>query len=78
MALINLLVKHKAKMNPTNAHKYGWWTPLHTAVAKKRAVNCRILAELGSDLEARDGRGMTALELAGNNSKLAKAIKVRR
>jgi hypothetical protein len=40
-AMIRLLMKHGAKINPTNAHKFGWWSPLHEAVEKRRPISAR-------------------------------------
>ncbi len=73
--LIRLLVRHGAKLNPSNAHNFGWLTPLHEAVERRRVENARLLVELGSDLTSRDGRNLRALDLCGEHSAMAKAIR---
>ncbi|KAM3570563.1 hypothetical protein VYU27_007373 [Nannochloropsis oceanica] len=76
LPLLHLLVLHGARLNPPcNSYAFGWLSPLHTAVEKRRVGNVRALVELGSDVKGRDGRHMTPLDLCGRQSGIAKAIK---
>jgi hypothetical protein len=75
--LIRLLHKHHARLKPTDAGTDGWLfgTPLHVAVDEDRTENARLLAELGSDLSAKDEHGKMALDYCDASSPMAKAVK---
>ena len=63
------LIRRTVERNPEALHRRmsrfeEGLTPLHFAIARKRHDLLDLLIELGADLEARDGRGRTALEVA--------------
>ncbi|TFJ80935.1 hypothetical protein NSK_007578 [Nannochloropsis salina CCMP1776] len=73
--LIHLLVKHGAHLNPPpHTRRYGWQSPLHLAVEKKRLGAVRELVAMGSNIFGRNGQQQTPLALCGQFSAVAKAM----
>jgi len=61
---IELLIQAGANVNGKASESYGGWTPLHGAAARNSDAIVATLLKHGADRNARDAKGMTALEVA--------------
>jgi ankyrin repeat protein len=61
---VEMLIQAGADVNLKTFAAYDGWTPLHGAAARNSAGIVAVLLKHGADLTARDGKGLTALEVA--------------
>jgi ankyrin repeat protein len=63
-AAVELLIQAGSDVNLKTSPSCDAWTPLHGATARNSAGIVAVLLKHGADLTARDGKGLTALEVA--------------
>ena len=74
---VETLIRAGALVNLKTLESFDGWTPLHGAAARGSAETIEVLLKHGADPAAKDGQGMTALQVAERHG-FADAAKVLR
>ena len=74
---VEMLIQAGADVNLKTSASYGGWTPLHGAAARNSGGIIAVLLKHGADPTAKDGRGLTPLQVAEQGG-FADAAKVLR